>query len=545
MMTKKMVALGCLMAIVGVLALVVAAPVSAAGRFEFFGSVGSWLMYTPEDLLEANVNFGLTGTIAGSPNLTLHLGWQSQSKMMWEDYDAWTIRPRELWLQTKGPLYQGGPSFTTTLGYSMLGTYGYPDYMAKHDDADIASFKGIAVSDLWLGESTQVTGVFGWPEWSSSKYSYVMGGVVKSQIGNVSLKAFALEKQYRESDVPKVTAADGAEHSIDHINGARQENEMVLYTPGNDTANMWGTHVFIKGGIVTRIIGLGDSAGQFPAVPEGGYILSGHGTASDWLVAHVHEGDHIALALEITSIPPVKTSDRTLSVEATVPVGASGDLALTVANHTTRQEGEKPQSHMAYRAGLTYDLTPPEAMLSALDICTLSLGYMRVDSKFEPYAREKDADKNPFEKARGCAVYTAGLSTTLAPDAKYPVAFAVNTRMSQKPEEPTDTVTELSASTSIGTSIGAVNLDGSITLPSSGENTYKAGASITTDLGPFVGVTLKGGYTRKSDATSGTTTLGFSYTAPNGLALAGQMAMPDDKFSTEDTFIKLVYSLKL
>ncbi|MEW6227043.1 MAG: hypothetical protein AB1700_02975, partial [Bacillota bacterium] len=459
----------------------------------------------------------------------------------WEDYTEWTISPRELWLQTKGPLYQGGPSFTTTLGYSMLGTYGYPDYMAKHDDADTAAFKGIAVSDLWLGKSTQITGLFGWPGWSSSKYSYVMGGVAKSQVGKVSLKAFALDKQYRESDVPKVTAVDGAEHRINHINGTRWGDEMVLYTPGNTTANRWGTHVVIEGGIVTRIIGLGDPAGEFPTVPAGGYILSGHGTASDWLVAHVHEGDHITLALEITSIPPVKTSDRTVSVEATIPVGASGELTLVVANHTARQEGEKPQGHMAYRAALTYDLAPPEAMLSALDICTVSLGCMEVDPTFEPYAREKNADKNPFEKARGCTVYTAGVSTTLAPDSQYPLAFGLDTRLSQKPDKPVDTLTKLSASTSIG----AVKLDGSATLPSSGENTYKIGASITTDFGPFAGVTLKGGYTRNSSSTAGTATLGFSYTAPNGLTLSGQMAMPNDKFSTEDTFFKLVYSLKV
>ena len=89
----------------------------------------------------------------------------------------------------------------------------------------------------------------------------------------------------------------------------RDANELVIYTatePGVPVpTNRWGTYVVVVNSVVT---GVHDrETGESPVpIPTEGYVLSGHGDARAWLLAHATLGATVSRS-SISEVPPETT----------------------------------------------------------------------------------------------------------------------------------------------------------------------------------------------------------------------------------------------
>ena len=76
------------------------------------------------------------------------------------------------------------------------------------------------------------------------------------------------------------------ERTIDGYNRTRGEQMLIIYNQGATTAtNEWGTEAIV--GADGRIVSIG---GNNNSVPKGGFVISGHGTNSDWLTKNAKVG---------------------------------------------------------------------------------------------------------------------------------------------------------------------------------------------------------------------------------------------------------------
>ena len=73
-----------------------------------------------------------------------------------------------------------------------------------------------------------------------------------------------------------------------NMNGARYENNLIIYTAkgSNTKTNEYGYEVIVTGGIVTAV---GGNNSKVPSV-TGSFVVSGHGTAAEWLRNNVIVG---------------------------------------------------------------------------------------------------------------------------------------------------------------------------------------------------------------------------------------------------------------
>ncbi|MCI8611029.1 MAG: N-acetylmuramoyl-L-alanine amidase [Clostridiales bacterium] len=81
-------------------------------------------------------------------------------------------------------------------------------------------------------------------------------------------------------------------YKLDGTNTGRGENQLIQYTKGNTGTNKYGFEVPIdRNGIAVKNP---EYIGNSP-VPAGGYVLSGHGKAGEWLHANVREGYQVGI----------------------------------------------------------------------------------------------------------------------------------------------------------------------------------------------------------------------------------------------------------
>jgi uncharacterized lipoprotein YddW (UPF0748 family) len=82
------------------------------------------------------------------------------------------------------------------------------------------------------------------------------------------------------------------------VNQTRGTNELIIYTPdfGASTGtNAYGYEATVENGIITK------AGGNNSPIPSDGFVLSGHGTAADWLSSHAVIGSQAALnGLDVT-----------------------------------------------------------------------------------------------------------------------------------------------------------------------------------------------------------------------------------------------------
>jgi chitinase len=77
---------------------------------------------------------------------------------------------------------------------------------------------------------------------------------------------------------------------------ARQADALVVYTSKTGaatTTNQWGAEAPVVGGKVQSVSDRQSTGGPGVAIPQDGYVLSGHGKAREWLLAQAQVGDTV------------------------------------------------------------------------------------------------------------------------------------------------------------------------------------------------------------------------------------------------------------
>ncbi|HEX7064270.1 MAG TPA: family 10 glycosylhydrolase [Bacillales bacterium] len=125
--------------------------------------------------------------------------------------------------------------------------------------------------------------------------------------GSASVKA-ALQNDY-------IKAANGETHAINTFNQLRGANQLVVYTPdfGESTGNnRWGVEAVVENDVITDIRnGPVDGTADAP-IPANGYVISGHGTAADWILANLHENEKVEILYDVI-LEPVKTATTAIT----------------------------------------------------------------------------------------------------------------------------------------------------------------------------------------------------------------------------------------
>ena len=120
-----------------------------------------------------------------------------------------------------------------------------------------------------------------------------------------------------EPAVPTMVTIGTVRRRIDGIDVPRGENQLVLYRSTPDT-NRWGVEVVVTVGTVTAVYNrLAVDTGP-TLVPDGGYVLSGHGggagLAGQWLHDHARVGDPVTLHYDAVPDPTPSGEGRIVSM---------------------------------------------------------------------------------------------------------------------------------------------------------------------------------------------------------------------------------------
>ena len=93
-----------------------------------------------------------------------------------------------------------------------------------------------------------------------------------------------------------VKAVQACCKSLDGVNTGRGENQLIAYTRGMTGTNPYGFEVCIVDGVATTdpVYGEGNII-----VADGTYVLSGHGTAGQWLFNNVKKGTRVTVDTNI------------------------------------------------------------------------------------------------------------------------------------------------------------------------------------------------------------------------------------------------------
>lgn len=94
---------------------------------------------------------------------------------------------------------------------------------------------------------------------------------------------------------------------VSGYNIQRKTNYLVIYNKGTNTGtNVWGTEVAVNSnGIVicNPVYGKGKMT-----IPSGGYVISGHGIASDWIKNNIKNGNKIIISNNVIKVEKVASS---------------------------------------------------------------------------------------------------------------------------------------------------------------------------------------------------------------------------------------------
>jgi uncharacterized lipoprotein YddW (UPF0748 family) len=109
--------------------------------------------------------------------------------------------------------------------------------------------------------------------------------------------------------------------------GGRGANELIVYTPayGYDTTgtNQYGAEVVVRNGIIVEM------SGSNSAIPQDGLVLSGHGTAQNWLLQNTQVGAKVDVNPE-TKVVTI-TLDASAYINAAELVVATAQAAIETA----------------------------------------------------------------------------------------------------------------------------------------------------------------------------------------------------------------------
>jgi lysophospholipase L1-like esterase len=100
----------------------------------------------------------------------------------------------------------------------------------------------------------------------------------------------------------------------------RAADTLVLFTPAagpSTTTNIYGAEAVVVGGLITALLDRQSTGAGATAIPSNGVVLSGHGTARDWLLANARVGAAVTLSgTTATPTGPTSTSAPTATTPA-------------------------------------------------------------------------------------------------------------------------------------------------------------------------------------------------------------------------------------
>ncbi len=141
--------------------------------------------------------------------------------------------------------------------------------------------------------------------------------------------------------------------SVTGTNVTRGVNALVVYQSPvtRTTTNMWGVEATVVNGKITSVSDRERSRSTTgTAVPAAGYVLSGHGTAADWLRTHAKVGATVSGVVPTTPVPtsPVPT------VAPPTDSAVIGSASFAVAGTNVSRE---LNAIIVYRAPVTVTTT--------------------------------------------------------------------------------------------------------------------------------------------------------------------------------------------
>ncbi len=165
------------------------------------------------------------------------------------------------------------------------------------------------------------------------------------------------------------TAPSGATHAVSAVNGGRAENYLVIYNTrfgANTDTNAYGYEVSavpvdgstVAPGKTARLRVTCDPAGAGNmTIPSDGYVLSGHGTAADWVMS-LKEGDEVTVATTLTCGGKQYDAVQTAGGQ---PMILSGGEVLNTQDALDHLTALNP------RTAIGYDATGTEVVILAVD----------------------------------------------------------------------------------------------------------------------------------------------------------------------------------
>lgn len=186
------------------------------------------------------------------------------------------------------------------------------------------------------------------PSWVIAKKWYVISAsgdrvvVDKSQDGKSSIMS-PINAKYLDiiEKASKPTPAKTCTGKINGYNITRVTDCLVVYNKGTTTkTNKWGTEASVNAnGIVTSVVsGVGNMT-----IPSGGYVISGHGLASNWIGNTIKNGNKITITNDIIKVSTVNAPSKTLEqIAKEVISGKYGN------GHSTRQAKLKAAGLLNY-----------------------------------------------------------------------------------------------------------------------------------------------------------------------------------------------------
>lgn len=105
-----------------------------------------------------------------------------------------------------------------------------------------------------------------------------------------------------------------ASYPLAGTNIARGADELVVYSTGGvTTTNVYGAEAAVSAGRIASVVDRQTTNGPGLAIPQGGYVLSGHGAARNWLLAEAQVGDLVTGDVPAFTSPYVVPKDATLA----------------------------------------------------------------------------------------------------------------------------------------------------------------------------------------------------------------------------------------
>ncbi|WP_158282275.1 glycoside hydrolase family 10 protein [Salipaludibacillus keqinensis] len=107
-----------------------------------------------------------------------------------------------------------------------------------------------------------------------------------------------------------IQSAEGETHVIANFNVLRGQDQIVVYTPdygSNTPNNRWGAEVVVENDVILEVRDGPVDATERAPIPENGYVISGHGSAREWILEHLHENESVDILYDVIE-DPVRTS---------------------------------------------------------------------------------------------------------------------------------------------------------------------------------------------------------------------------------------------